>query len=378
MTGQRSFPARVLMTADAVGGVWQYALELGRGLCRGGTRVVLAVMGPEPTPDQVAAAATIEGLSLRHRPYRLEWMRGCERDLADAALWLADLEAEFAPDIVHINGYAHATGSWRAPGVVVCHSCVTTWWRAVHGCAAPADWQAYQERVGQGLRAADLLVAPTRAFLEDLLRTYGVGAASTVIHNGRGAPFGLQAPKEPIVISCGRAWDTAKGIDSLAGIAQHLSWPVYLAGETRSPDGGSLLPTSGIGSLGRLEEDALAQWLARASVFALPARYEPFGLSVLEAALSGCALVLGDIATLKELWDGAALFVDPNDQATLEETLSRLIEDEAFRRAMAVRALRRAQRYRPETMVVGYLRAYQAAGGGEGQRSRAAAAEGWA
>ncbi len=32
----------------------------------------------------------------------------------------------------------------------------------------------------------------------------------------------------------------------------------------------------------------------------LPARYEPFGLSVLEAALSGCALVLGDIPSLRE------------------------------------------------------------------------------
>ena len=35
----------------------------------------------------------------------------------------------------------------------------------------------------------------------------------------------------------------------------------------------------------------------------LPARYEPFGLSILEAALSGCALVLGDLPSLRELWD---------------------------------------------------------------------------
>ena len=91
MIGQQNFPARVLMTADAVGGVWQYALELGRGLSQGGTAVVLAVMGPAPSAAQLAAAAAVEGLSLRHRPYRLEWMQGCERDLEDAALWLADL-----------------------------------------------------------------------------------------------------------------------------------------------------------------------------------------------------------------------------------------------------------------------------------------------
>src|SRR5690625_7216151 len=36
-------------------------------------------------------------------------------------------------------------------------------------------------------------------------------------------------------------------------------------------------------------------WLRQASVFVMPSRYEPFGLSVLEAALSGCALILSDI-----------------------------------------------------------------------------------
>jgi hypothetical protein len=47
----------------------------------------------------------------------------------------------------------------------------------------------------------------------------------------------------------------------------------------------------------------------------LPARYEPFGLSVLEAALSGCALVPGDIASLRGNWDGVAEFVCPDDAA---------------------------------------------------------------
>ena len=44
--------------------------------------------------------------------------------------------------------------------------------------------------------------------------------------------------------------------------------------------------------------------MARASIYALPARYEPFGLSILEAALSGAALVLGDIPSLREVWGG--------------------------------------------------------------------------
>ena len=44
-------------------------------------------------------------------------------------------------------------------------------------------------------------------------------------------------------------------------------------------------------------------------IFVSVSRYEPFGLAVLEAAHAGCALVLSDIPTFRELWQGAASFV---------------------------------------------------------------------
>src|SRR5439155_1168938 len=71
---------------------------------------------------------------------------------------------------------------------------------------------------------------------------------------------------------------------------------------------------SAVGQIGSL---ALRRLYAEASIYAWPARYEPFGLSVLEAALSGCALVLGDIPSLRELWEGAAWFVPADDDGAL-------------------------------------------------------------
>ena len=62
-------------------------------------------------------------------------------------------------------------------------------------------------------------------------------------------------------------------------------------------------------------------WLRRATIFALPARYEPFGLSALEAGLAGCALVLGDIP-MREVWHDAAMFVPPEQPAALENASS--------------------------------------------------------
>ena len=105
-----------------------------------------------------------------------------------------------------------------------------------------------------------------------------------------------------------------------------MPWPLLLAGESRHPDGWSI-DLSGVRHLGTLPPEALARWYAVASIYLSPARYEPFGLSILEAALSGCALVLGDIPSLRELWHDAALFVPPDDPQAIAAAARRLATD---------------------------------------------------
>ena len=102
----------------------------------------------------------------------------------------------------------------------------------------------------------------------------------------------------------------------------------------------------------------VAAWLRSASIYAFPARYEPFGLSVLEAALAGCALILGDVPSLHELWDGAAVFVSPDQPQTLRLAVEGLIEDAELRQALAMRARRRALTFTPRRMALEYLQVY--------------------
>ncbi|HEY0779002.1 MAG TPA: glycosyltransferase, partial [Gemmatirosa sp.] len=102
-------------------------------------------------------------------------------------------------------------------------------------------------------------------------------------------------------------------------------------------------------------------WMGRAAVYALPARYEPFGLSALEAGLAGCALVLGDIPSLREVWGDAATYVAPDDAAALADALRTLAADDAHRTALGIRARTRALTYTPARMADGYLAAYAAA-----------------
>ncbi|MGE0259360.1 MAG: glycosyltransferase, partial [Alphaproteobacteria bacterium] len=128
-------PLTVLMTADAVGGVWNYALALCAALPE--TRFVLAVMGPMPSAAQREAAARLENLVLEEYGHRLEWMQGAASQLAPSRHWLTLLARRYRPDLVHVNGYAHARNETGLPTVAVAHSDVLSWWRAVHGVAAP-------------------------------------------------------------------------------------------------------------------------------------------------------------------------------------------------------------------------------------------------
>ena len=320
-----------------------------------GHEVVLATMGGVPNADQRREAAAVRGLELYPSAYKLLWMDDPWRDVQQAGEWLMRLATTVDPTIVHLNDFGHGDLPWPAPVLTVGHSCVLSWWQAVHAAPAPAPWRRYEQHVRSALRNADLVVAPSRAMLRCLERHYGKLRAARVIANGRSGRFDERRTKGAWVLSAGRVEDAGKNMATLVHAAPQLCWPVCIAGAARPPQDG---PTENVYMLGRLGDDALQNWLARAAVYALPARYEPFGLSVLEAALAGCALVLGDIDSLRENWDGAALFVPPRDPAALAHELRRLIDDVALRERYAALALQRAQRYTPAAMAEGYARAY--------------------
>ena len=348
----------LLMTADTVGGVWAYALELARALAPHGVRVALATMGAPVRESQRAEAESVPGVTVHESAYRLEWMEQPWEDVARAGDWLLGLERQVKPDIVHLNGYAHGALPWRAPTVMAGHSCVLSWWRAVQGQDAPAEWGHYRSEVCRGLRAAGVVVAPTAAMLSALGEHYGPLPSGRVVFNGRDPMLFPPCHKQPLVLSAGRLWDEAKNVGTLARAAHSLPWPVYVAGEARGPDG-VMVQFPNVELLGVLPPPELAGWLGRAAIYALPARYEPFGLSALEAGLAGCALVLGDIPSLREVWGDAAVFVPPDGAEALRNALHALIGDDDRRREMAARARARALTYTPERMAAGYLGAYR-------------------
>jgi glycogen synthase len=349
-------PHRVLMTADTIGGVWTYALELARVLCEQDIEIALATMGAPLTSAQWREAERIPNLGIFESTYKLEWMHEPWDDVRAAGEWLLELERSLRPDIVHLNNFAHGALPFSAPKLVVAHSDVVSWWRAVKGEDAPESWNQYRDVLRTGLRAADIVVAPSTCALTDVIHHYGPLRKTEVVPNGREISF-RRVAKEPFIFSSGRLWDEAKNISTLAGIGSELAWRVHVAGDTHEP-GGKSVSFANVRLLGRLNASQMAEQFERASIYCLPVRYEPFGLSALEAALAGCALVLGDIPSQREIWRDAAVFVPPNDADALRTALQKLIADAPRRRELAERAHDRALEFTTLRMASSCLALY--------------------
>jgi glycosyltransferase involved in cell wall biosynthesis len=363
---------QILMTTDAVGGVWTYASTLAEALAERGWQVCLVTMGPALSERQLAPLLRHPSITTEITDLALEWQDPEGTDHRRALQHLAALERDLRPDIVHLNGFREALADWRAPVLVAAHSCVLSWWQA---CKAgePCDgkWLQYGAQVKAGLNAADRWVAPTVAFREQINVLYSPATPGEVIRNGirhRAA----QPVKEPFILAAGRLWDEAKNIGVLSRIAPSVRWPISVAGSLHEL--GAAPANARLGNdiewLGELPHQELLQIMGHAEIFVAPALYEPFGLGVLEAAMSGCALVLSDIPTFRELWDGAALFVDPRDPDQLQRALERLIADADLRRSLRSAARRRARHLTIETQASAYDRLYRQMIGSHADRRR--------
>jgi glycogen synthase len=349
---------KILLTADPIGGVWNYALELCDALRPLNTCVALATLGRPLTAGQRDRLAELGNVTLYESTFRLEWMPDPWDDLERAGDWLLAIERKFRPDVIHLNHLVHADLPWRAPVVSVGHSCVLSWWKAVRRTPIDPEWTKYREQVTSSLQAAGCVVAPTQSMLTALEDNYGPFRESAVIHNARNGRLFTSRPKDPLILCAGRLWDEAKNVAALAAVAPRVNAPVVLAGEDLGPHG-NRQDTAGLELLGPLQPDTLASWYARAAIYALPARYEPFGLTALEAAWSGCALVLGDIDSLREVWGAAACYVPPDDPQALCDVLNGLLEDHSLRGRMAALAMARARQFNPARLATQYSHLYR-------------------
>lgn len=352
-------PKRVLMSTDAVGGVWQYSVHLAHCLIQRGSEVLLVSLGPRPSEEQKQQVRSIPGLRVIETGFALEWMPHPWEDIDRSGEWLLSLENEFRPDVIHLNGYCYGALPWQAPTLVVAHSCVYSWWKAVHNEGPGPEWHEYKARVTFGLEKCCAIVAPSAFMADAIASEYEIARDKIeVIHNAPRLTGMRKAAKQPFALAAGRFWDPAKNLELLAGIAPRLQWQLRIAG-TANQETPESRDSAGC-YLGALPYEAVLKQFQRATLFLHPALYEPFGLAVLEAACAGCCLVLSDIASLRELWRDAAVFIDPRDPEQWVFEVNKIIRDFELRESLARAASLRSRHYQPHNMLQRYLKIYEA------------------
>jgi len=356
----------ILVTADTLGGVWTYTRELLTGLARQGEQVTLVSFGDIPTASQTQWMQALPRLDYRPTAFKLEWMMDSEADMLASSEYLQAVIEETRPDLLHLSQFYYGALPCDVPRVVVAHSDVVSWWEAVHREQPPdTAWlRWYRQVVERGLSEATAVVAPSRWMLEQITRHYGPLPAGSVIHNGRTPSlFNPYMGKEGSIVTIGRLWDAGKNAALL--LRDEMPGPVHIVGCNRHPElQAGAFTAEDLRSNVFLEQEQdelrIARTLARAGIYAVTSQYEPFGLAPVEAAFSRCAIVASDIPSLRELWDGAAVFFRNNDAASLRHAVERLLRDPATRLALGNLACSHARRlFAADRMVAAYIDLYQ-------------------
>lgn len=232
--------------------------------------------------------------------------------------------------------------------------------------------------LGLLLRAADLIVAPSRGFLNrcnNALASFP--ARRLVIHNGTDVAE-LEAAQwtpaneaeTPFVLTVG-SLDEWKGLDVLiqamallrdAGVTVRL----VLAGEgplrfelerlTRE-----LGLQQQVRFLGQQPRSSVARLFNDCTVFVLASRFETFGLVVLEALACGKAVVGTRVDGILEIVDDGinGLLVEPEDAVALAAAIHRLLGDAALRERLGEAGrIRVKERFQWQRTAENYAHAY--------------------
>jgi glycogen synthase len=365
----------VLVTADTVGGVWNYAKELVTGLVRHGVRVTLVSFGNIPTPAQSDWIEALRLVDFRPTAFRLEWMQEAESDIEASRDFLMSIIEETRPDVLHLNQYCYGNLPVSIPKIVVAHSDVVSWWATVRN-EEPEDveWMRwYRRAVSEGLAGATTVVAPSNWMLRQIQIWYSPVKRGQVIYNGRTPTlFNPHITKDDYILSVGRLWDGGKQAVLLTRIAPPA--PVFIVGAEEHADsalrGVSTLRSASatVRLKGPQSEGQLRHWFGRAALYAATSVYEPFGLAPLEAAFSRCAIVANDIPSFREIWGETVCYFRTNDAVSLQKQLERLQSNRELRLRYANLAYNRARaRYTADRMVNDYLDLYRDLAGVEAQ-----------
>ena len=107
----------------------------------------------------------------------------------------------------------------------------------------------------------------------------------------------------------------------------------------------NFLKNDNIEYLGNVSNNELVNLYFNAKMLVFPSFYEGFGLPPLEAMSCGCPVIISDIPVLRELYDDAALYIDPYDSEDIKRNILKLLDNPNIYNNLVESGLKKSQEF---------------------------------
>jgi glycosyltransferase involved in cell wall biosynthesis len=262
-------------------------------------------------------------------------------------------------DINHVTGDIHylAILLFSKRTILTIHDCTM-----MHRLQGLARWTYFFFWLWWPIRRVKAVTVVSEA-VADELDTYIPGCRSkiSVIPNPLGLrfkytpkPFNDSAPR---ILFIGTSKN--KNLDRASRALQGLTCTLVIVGQI-SQTQMKVLEQLNMRWEGHseLNENQLVRQYIEADLLLFPSLYEGFGLPIIEAQAVGRPVITSELAPMVEVSGGAAQFVDPNCIQSIRSGVSRLINDEAYRRQIVELGLMNVRRFSNSNVMKQYENLY--------------------
>lgn len=303
---------KILMTTDVKSEIWDYSLTLSRSLLKHiNAEILMLSMGGKPSDKQ---KEEIENLDIKFKFTGFNYDNF--DDISEIKTIFDNSIKEFNPHIVHLN-HAYPNFDFETPCVFTCHDNLLD-----------KNLLNYKNIINKSLNNADIVIAQSKFTAECLMKTYDLQKRIGIIYNGIDYKPFSGSPESPTLVACENFPNSGQNINFLLNIAYKLPDNIKMKIIADSPP--DRKSPQNVEFLSNLTGSELQAVYKNSSIYLALSSHESNGLSSIQAAYSGCAILANDIPVFKELWGDCAYVFERDNVNSLMRCINNLVENKYF------------------------------------------------